>query len=194
MSGGCRSVRLPSQPGCPLNSSKATERADSAKRAKSNGDSPDPPDPEIDPATRRQLEDRIAEISRENALLEKVAPTYFSHFGFSDALIVPFPFPSSVSRRRYLTTNSPKCPIKIFLPICKTCVPHSIACRQNMLAPPVGRRASARRYKRGMIFNKRETARHKSSEAQRPGWALLVTDAVSPVPNRSHSFISFDVS
>lgn len=47
---------------------QATERADSAKRAESNGD---PPDPDIDPVTRRQLEDRIAEISRENALLEK---------------------------------------------------------------------------------------------------------------------------
>lgn len=43
-------------------------------RAKSDGDPPDP-DPDIDPATRRQLEDRIAEISRENALLEKVIPT-----------------------------------------------------------------------------------------------------------------------
>lgn len=41
---------------------------------KSNGD---PPDPDIDPATRRQLGDRIAEISRENALLEKVAPANF---------------------------------------------------------------------------------------------------------------------
>ncbi|KAF8506038.1 hypothetical protein F5888DRAFT_1839915 [Russula emetica] len=47
---------------------QATECADSAKQAKSNGD---PQDPDIDPATRRQLEDRIAEISRENALLEK---------------------------------------------------------------------------------------------------------------------------
>ncbi|KAH9960468.1 hypothetical protein BC827DRAFT_1207953 [Russula dissimulans] len=30
-----------------------------------------PPDPELSPATRRQLEDRIAELSRENAILEK---------------------------------------------------------------------------------------------------------------------------
>ncbi|KAI9508672.1 hypothetical protein F5148DRAFT_979510 [Russula earlei] len=31
----------------------------------------DPPDPEISPATRKQMEDRIAELSRENAVLEK---------------------------------------------------------------------------------------------------------------------------
>jgi hypothetical protein len=60
-----------------------------------------------------------------------------------------------------------------------------------MLAPSVGRRASARRYKRGTTLNRRETVRHKSSEAQRPGWALLVIDAVSLVPNQSPSFISY---
>ncbi|KAH9998330.1 hypothetical protein BJV77DRAFT_1064847 [Russula vinacea] len=45
---------------------QATERAD--KRAKLDND---PSDPAIDPANRRQLEDRIAELSRENAVLEK---------------------------------------------------------------------------------------------------------------------------
>jgi hypothetical protein len=41
------------------------------KRTKSDGD-PSPSDPEIDPATRRELEDRISELSKENAVLEKV--------------------------------------------------------------------------------------------------------------------------
>jgi hypothetical protein len=40
------------------------------KRAKA-ADS-EPCDPEIDPATRREMEDRISELSKENAVLEKV--------------------------------------------------------------------------------------------------------------------------
>jgi hypothetical protein len=43
-----------------------------SKRTKSDGD---PSDPEIDPATRRELEDRMAELSKENAVLEKVILT-----------------------------------------------------------------------------------------------------------------------
>ncbi|KAI0248670.1 hypothetical protein BJV78DRAFT_1284572 [Lactifluus subvellereus] len=53
------------------------ERA--GQRAQPDGD---PSDPDLDPATRRQLEDRIAKLSHENAMLEKVPyylhPTFIS--------------------------------------------------------------------------------------------------------------------
>jgi len=39
------------------------------KRAKADGEGSDP---EIEPATRREMEDRIGELSKENAVLEKV--------------------------------------------------------------------------------------------------------------------------
>ena len=39
------------------------------KRAKADSERCDP---EIDPATRREMEDRIGELSKENAVLEKV--------------------------------------------------------------------------------------------------------------------------
>jgi hypothetical protein len=57
--------------GYPLNTStrllQTMEHA--GKRTEPEGD---PSNPEIDPATRRELENRIAELSKENAVLEKV--------------------------------------------------------------------------------------------------------------------------
>jgi hypothetical protein len=100
----------------------------------------------------------------------------------------------SVSHRRFLTTNLLKYRIRHFPPICRSCASLSVAYRRNMLALSVGRCVSARHYKRGTTFTRGGTVRHKSSEARKPGWLLLVINAVSPVPNQSPSLFHISCS
>jgi hypothetical protein len=69
MSGGYR--RVPSYCFSLLPSAELDQAAENAGK-QAEPDVVNPPDPELGPATRRQLEDRIAELSRENAILEKV--------------------------------------------------------------------------------------------------------------------------
>jgi hypothetical protein len=86
-----------------------------SKRTKSDGD---PSDPEIDPATRQELEDRIAELSKENAVLEKVILTLpsfqlnshgtrlRSSFFLISSIIAFHPGPSQQRTRRRVEQDS----------------------------------------------------------------------------------------
>jgi len=162
---------------------QAVEHA--GKRTKAEGEG-DPSNPGIDPATRRELEDRIAELSKENAVLEKVIfdststrmePECDDHY--------------SVSARHFSTTNSQKRRTSPFPPICMSRASRSIDCRRNTLAPLVGSRAFATLYNRRTTFTRRGTTRRQNSEPRKLGWLLLAINVVSKSSHLPCSFFCF---
>jgi hypothetical protein len=160
---------------------QAVEYAGKRTKAEREGDTSNPG---IDPATRRELEDRIGELSKENAVLEKVV---FDPTGMEPECD-DRPFDYSVSARHFSTTNSPKRRTRLFPPICTTCASRSIDCRRNTLAPLVGRPAFATLYKRGTTFTRRGTTRRQNSEPRKLGWLLLAINVVSNPPFPPSSF------